>query len=226
MRVTRSQLRRLILETMISPTDLADRLLADPQVDQNIKDLLSHPDEEEQVAALELAATLYPQYEDEITKASTGVVWRGTQEYKDEFDMATLFGRMRGAGFDDQLQEAFIDFMMYAGSWRTGPSQGYLNPQDYTDLIYNWFAIHTVYDKPEFVLMLSLASDPDAMRYFKQWHALEYGSDPKEVNLMIAASSIAFQDLIDYYDNLIGMLAPRPPSRNTPITNFVEYEWF
>jgi len=66
MKLTRRQLRKLILEVMIKPSDLILTLLDDPDIDPKIKKLLSHPDIKNRKTGLELARQIYSQYEERI----------------------------------------------------------------------------------------------------------------------------------------------------------------
>ena len=93
MKITRSQLRKLISEHMISPTyymvkareELVQRIFDDPEVDSKIKDLLKHEDEAFQNMGLELMRTLNPEYEQDIDELLGDT---STKEYADEFSDA------------------------------------------------------------------------------------------------------------------------------------------
>jgi len=93
MKITRKQLRRLIKESMLTPTfwlNKADRenfipkVLADPDVHPKIKDLLQTGEESSMKSGLELLRTLNPDYEEEI--ATYFESHQDTFEYHQEFE--------------------------------------------------------------------------------------------------------------------------------------------
>jgi len=85
MKITRKQLRRLITETMITPsTEVIRQILDDPEVDERLKVILRADDEESIAQALNLLATIYPDKYDDIDieiPAQTA-----TTEYEEDFE--------------------------------------------------------------------------------------------------------------------------------------------
>lgn len=103
MKITRSQLRRLITETMITPysdDDYIKKVLGDPQVDDRLKELLRSDDEETRQQGLNLLATLYSDYD--LADESTYRDITQDQAYRDAFDKS---GRM---GIDMHLKEPIM----------------------------------------------------------------------------------------------------------------------
>jgi hypothetical protein len=85
MKITRKQLRKLIAETMITPsTDIIRQVLNDPDVDERIKVILRGDTEEDIAQALSLLATIYPDRYGDIDieiPAQTA-----TTKYKEDFE--------------------------------------------------------------------------------------------------------------------------------------------
>jgi len=223
MKFTRRQLRKLIIETMISPTDLSDRLLADPQIDRRIKRLLSHPDEEEQVRALELVASMYPQYEDEITKAASGVVQRGTPDYKDHFEMETIEGTLRGAGYyHGGIDELIDNYLEYADSWRSGPGEGILTLDEYADLAWNW-AAGDEGSRDDIHKVREYVDDPEIAKLIARLRFLDlagWGMSVNEILIMLKGLSIGLSDVIKFHRTW-----PPPKRLNSNLTVNVDRNW-
>ena len=70
MKITRRQLRRLIKEAIGTPIQ---RIIADPLVDQKLKDMLASADKDAQKQALELIHDIYPQHAEEALKQSENI---------------------------------------------------------------------------------------------------------------------------------------------------------
>ena len=86
MKITRRQLRRLITETMIAPTDIMQRLIADPSIDQRLKKMLMSKNTDNQKSALALIRDIYPQYEKEIDYGGESIVQRNTPVYRQDYE--------------------------------------------------------------------------------------------------------------------------------------------
>jgi len=85
MRITRRQLRRSIIETMISPSNLIDQILNDPQVDDGIKNMLRFDDIESHRQGLELAGLLYPEYD----QGGLDHAYLASKDYQKKFTKAS-----------------------------------------------------------------------------------------------------------------------------------------
>lgn len=69
MKITKSQLRKLILETMITPTNIVAIILDDPEVPEKIKTMIGDGSDIENVKpAIELLAQLVPRYKHMLDK--------------------------------------------------------------------------------------------------------------------------------------------------------------
>ena len=87
MKLTRKKLRQLIIETMISPNNLADQILQDPQVNSKIKTnlqtALENNDQATVNSMLMLVSSLYPEYTAEIDMTNSETMM---PEYHKEFE--------------------------------------------------------------------------------------------------------------------------------------------
>jgi len=88
MKLTRKQLRKLITETMITPsTDIIRKVLDDPEVDERLKVLLGSNDDESIAQALDLLIALYPDKYGHLEYLHPNT---GTSEYEDDFKFKTI----------------------------------------------------------------------------------------------------------------------------------------
>ncbi len=84
MKLTRQQLRKLITETMITPSaEVIRQILDDPEVDEGFKMLLSGDTDEDIAQALNLIASVYPKYSTVDEDLHPGA---STTEYEKDFD--------------------------------------------------------------------------------------------------------------------------------------------
>jgi len=102
-KLTRRQLRKLITETMITPsTEIIRQILDDPEVDEGFKMLLSGDTEEDIAQTLNLLATIYPdKYGDIDIEISADTA---TTEYEEDFT------RIQGE-YRDRLLEEFKSWL-------------------------------------------------------------------------------------------------------------------
>ena len=100
MKITRKQLRKLITETMITPsTEVIRQILDDPEVDERLKAVLRRDTEEDIAQALNLLATIYPDKYGDIdieTPAQTA-----TTGYEEDFE------------FQQQHYKDTVEFQQY-----------------------------------------------------------------------------------------------------------------
>lgn len=94
MKLTRKKLRQLIIETMITPSSLLQRILQDNQVDPRIKSQLQSAINDGNHSSinqlLQYVAALYPEYIDEIDTTATDIMM---PDYQEKFDKETVLGR-------------------------------------------------------------------------------------------------------------------------------------
>ena len=94
MKLTRRKLRQLIIETMITPSNLLQRILQDPQIDTRIKSqieiALSDNDQESIKQLLQYVAALNPEYTQEIDTTQTSMMM---PDYRKDFNTADSIGR-------------------------------------------------------------------------------------------------------------------------------------
>lgn len=84
MKITKKQLRRLIIETMITPsTDIIRQVLDDPEVDERLKAILRRDTDEDIAQALDLLTTIYPDKYGHLENLHPNT---GTSEYEWDFD--------------------------------------------------------------------------------------------------------------------------------------------
>ena len=84
MKITRRQLRRLITETMITPsTNIIRQVLNDPEVDERLKVILRSDDEEAIAQALDLLTTVYPDKYGDLENLHPNT---GTSAYEEDFN--------------------------------------------------------------------------------------------------------------------------------------------
>ena len=107
MKLTESKLKQLIREMMYSPSTLIEDALADPDVHQKIKDLLSSMDEEEVNQGLSLLFALYPDK-------------YGEGDIDDRLTMGRqAYDQMVDRGMGDSVTRSSTDHSTL-GSWKHG----------------------------------------------------------------------------------------------------------
>lgn len=89
MKITRKHLRKLINETMITPsTEIIRQILDDPDIDERIKVILRRDDEEDIAQALNLLASVYP---DKYGDIDIDIYpYAATTDYEDDFKFKTI----------------------------------------------------------------------------------------------------------------------------------------
>ena len=94
---------------MITPSDLPQRIIQDPGVDDKIKKLLQDAitdnNQDTLRSALHLATLLYPQYEDEINMTSPDLMM---PDYQQKFNKETMYGRSR---YKEGADKAIADLL-------------------------------------------------------------------------------------------------------------------
>jgi len=110
MKITRKQLRRLIMETMITPsTSIIKQILDDTEVDEKIKAILRSDDEERINQALNLMSVLYPDKYGTIDTDIGG--YTSTTDYETEFNKikADQILLTAPSAFKDWLKQSLTD---------------------------------------------------------------------------------------------------------------------
>jgi len=111
MKITRKQLRKLIMETMITPsTSVIKKILDDPGVDERLKSRLLRSDDEESInQALQLMSVLYPDKYGTIDTDIEG--YTSTTKYEKEFNKtrATQLVETYISSFEDWFKQSVAD---------------------------------------------------------------------------------------------------------------------
>lgn len=158
-KIINEELDKFLMETMIKPSDLAKRIMNDPNVNPKLKTKLQKAFKEDDVESikqvLELIGGLYPEYSEEAFTTDPNILY---PEYSVKYENMQLFEPLRKLLFTNSIES--IEKAIALGS---------SNPRKKSDLIYLVSSRpkreinHTTH---EFVLNLH----PDFMDYIKVKH--------------------------------------------------------